>query len=229
MIQWDLILEVKYQIVTVAAVVTIFYCFIFLWFDMSGLQEVVVFFIFSDPALLGFMFVGAMVLFEKSANTLQALVVTPLRISEYLWSKAISLTLIALICSTAMAITANGLDINFGFLFLAVSLTSLFFVFFGFIGVVRVKSLNHYLIIMGNLLVPFFLPFLNYLEITDLWIFYLIPTQASIFLFEASFGEVDDLKIIYSIVCLLVWLYISYFFAKKAYIKYLIQGSRENP
>lgn len=226
MIQWDLILEVKYQILTVAIIVTIFYCFIFLWFDMSSLQEVVVFFIFSDPALLGFMFIGALVLFEKSANTLPALVVTPLRVQEYLWSKAISLTIIALFCSTAMAIAAYGLAINFGFLFLAVTLTSLFFVFFGFIGVARVKTLNHYLIIMGTLLVPFFLPFLNYLEITDLWIFYLIPSQGSIFLFEASFNDIETWKIIYSIICLVVWLIIGYFLAKKAYIKYLIQGNR---
>ncbi|CAN5199866.1 hypothetical protein BH23BAC1_BH23BAC1_35840 [soil metagenome] len=155
MIQWDLKLEVKYQILTVALIVTVLYCAIFLWLDMSSFHQLVIFFIFSDPALLGFMFIGALVLFEKSANTFPALVVTPMKVDEYLWSKAISLTLIALGCSTAMAIAAHGFNVNFGYFFLAVILTSLFFIFFGFIGVARVKSLNHYLIIMGNLLVPF--------------------------------------------------------------------------
>lgn len=225
MIQWDLILEIKYQILKVALIVTILYCSIFLWFDMSALHQLVVFFIFSDPALLGFMFIGALVLFEKSANTLPALVVTPLKVQEYLWSKAISLTLIALPCSTAMAIAAYGFNINFGYFFLGVTLTSIFFVFFGFVGVARVKSLNHYLIIMGNLLVPFFLPFLNYLEITDFWLFYIIPSQGSLILLEASFNTVASWKIIYSIICLVIWIYISYILAKRAYKKYLMQGS----
>ena len=224
MIEWDLKLEIRYQILTIALIVTILYCGIFLWFDMTTLQQLVIFFIFSDPALLGFMFIGALVLFEKSANTLPALVVTPLKVEEYLWSKAISLTLIALGCSTAMAVAAHGFNFNFIYFFLAVTLTSLFFLFFGFIGVARVKSLNHYLIIMGNLLIPFFLPFLNYLGITDLWLFYIIPSQGSLFLLEASFTEVEFWKIIYSIICLLIWIFISFKFAKRAYLKYLIQG-----
>jgi fluoroquinolone transport system permease protein len=225
MIQWDLILEVKYQILTVAIIVTALYCSIFLWFDTAALHQMVVFFIFSDPALLGFMFIGALVLFEKSANTIPALVVTPLKVGEYLWAKAISLTLIAMPCSTAMAIAAYGFSINFGYFFLGVTLTSLFFVFFGFIGVARVKSLNHYLIIMGNLLVPFFLPFLNYLEITDLWLFYIIPSQGSLFLLEASFTEVAYWKILYSVFILLIWIFISFILAKRAYLKYLVQGN----
>ncbi len=225
MIKWDLILEVKYQIVTIAAIVTVLYCSIFLWFDMSQMKEVVVFFIFSDPALLGFMFIGAMVLFEKSAHTLSALVVTPLRVHEYLWSKALSLTFIALVCSTAMAIAAFRFHFHFGYFFLAITLTSFFFIFFGFIGVARVKSLNHYLIILSTFLIPFFLPFFNYLGITDNWLFYLIPTQGSLILLDASINDmpIPKGKILYANACLLVWIIISFFLAKNAYIKYLIK------
>ncbi|MCB0553945.1 MAG: hypothetical protein KDD02_10365, partial [Phaeodactylibacter sp.] len=55
-----------------------------------------VFLIFNDPMGLGLMFIGALYLFEKNENTLQALSVTPLRAWQYLASKTITLSLIAL-------------------------------------------------------------------------------------------------------------------------------------
>lgn len=222
MFKWDLTFQLKYKVVLISGVITLLYSILFLYFDMTKLEGLMVFLILSDPSLLGFMFVGALILFEKSTNTLKAIVVTPLSPGIYLWSKALSLTLIAAICTFVMTLAAKGSDFNPLFLIVGVCLTSIFFVFLGFIGVVRVKSLNQFLIIMGNFLIPFFLPFLNYYKITDTWIFYILPTQASIFLLEATFSEISIGEFIYSIICLVVWIFIAYYYSLRSFEKYLV-------
>jgi len=65
---WDLRLQVKYQILTVAVIVTILYVAIFKLLVKDEFDELLVLLIFTDPAMLGFIFIGALVLFEKSSK-----------------------------------------------------------------------------------------------------------------------------------------------------------------
>jgi fluoroquinolone transport system permease protein len=150
-------------------------------------DDVLVLLIFSDPSVLGFLFVGVLVLFERGANTLEAVVVTPLSSAEYLWSKAISLTLIALPCGLAMGWAGHGARFGYLTLAAAIVLSSLLFIFLGFVGVARVRTVNEYLLIVPAFLGPLNLPFLGLLGLWDSPIFYLIPTQASLILFQAAF------------------------------------------
>ena len=53
--------------------------------------------IFSDPVLIGLMFMGAIILFEKSEKVMQALAVSPISIHAYILSKVISIGLISLL------------------------------------------------------------------------------------------------------------------------------------
>ena len=118
---WDIRFALRYNIITVAIVITGLYTIIFKLIPGADITEVLVSFIFSDPTMLGFIFVGAMVLFEKDANTLQALTVTPIKPWQYLWSKAIALTLIALFCSIGMAFIGHGFNVRMEFFIPAVS------------------------------------------------------------------------------------------------------------
>ena len=47
--------------------------------------------IYSDPAAMGLFFMGAIVLLEKSQKVLNAMVVSPVTISEYILSKTVAL------------------------------------------------------------------------------------------------------------------------------------------
>ena len=51
--------------------------------------------ILTDTTMLGVIFIGALVLLEKQQSVIQSLFVTPLEPAQYIWSKTISLTLIA--------------------------------------------------------------------------------------------------------------------------------------
>lgn len=224
-ILWDLKLQIRNNILTVAIVIAVLYTSIFLLLNLKGYDDILAALIFSDPAVMGFLFIGVLVLFEKNANTLEALVVTPAKIWHYLFAKAISLSIIALIICFAMVFAGHGFNLNYGYFILAALLSSILYILIGFIGVARVNSFNQYIIIIPLFLTPIFLPYLNFFNVTDTYLFYIIPTQASLLLFKAAFSEIGVFDIIYSISYLIVCIYISYRLAKKQFIKYIIGRS----
>ena len=94
MLRWEFILLYRYKIIHISLLS------VFLYFlstqavqslqDQTQVHSVLLFF---DPAVIGIVFVGALVLFEKSENVLQALIVTPMKTDDYLLSKiAVSYT-----------------------------------------------------------------------------------------------------------------------------------------
>src|SRR6056297_2213819 len=94
---WDLKIQARNGILTVAVVIAAIYTGIFFLLGLRGNDKILVAIVFADPTFMGFIFTGVLVLFEKSSNTLQALVVTPVKIWQYFFAKAISLSLIALL------------------------------------------------------------------------------------------------------------------------------------
>jgi fluoroquinolone transport system permease protein len=223
LLELDLILIIRNKILAVAAIVTLLYTVIIQVLPNESFTEILTVLIFSDPVMLGFMFTGALVLFEKNSNTLQALNVTPVRPGEYLWSKGISLTAIALIASFIMALAGVGTGFNPFYLFLAVASSSLLFIFGGFTGVSRVRTFNQYFIIIPLFMIPACLPFLNWLNVTDTLVWYAIPTQAALILFDVAFrgtGAATPGEIFYAILYMPVAVYISYQFAKNSWLNH---------
>lgn len=218
-LKWDLILLTKYKIVGVAIAITVLYIAL-LKFLPSISDSFIILLIFSDPIMFGFMFIGVLILFEKDANTLQALVTTPIKWWQYVWSKTISLTVLAVICSFGIVIAGKGFEVNFFLFSINVILSSFLFILIGFVGVAQVKTFNQYIIIIPMVLAPAILPFLNFFQITDTLWFYIVPTQATLLLFEASLGkQIETWQMIYSISILLLSVIIAHFAARKAYFK----------
>jgi fluoroquinolone transport system permease protein len=221
-IVWDLLLQFRYQIITVAIVITVAYTLVFKLLAKDGFDMVLVLIIFSDPVMIGFIFIAVLVLFEKESGTIHALIVTPLRKSEYLLSKVISLGFIATICSLVMAIAGHGWHFNYFFFIYGTVFTSSIFTLIGFIGVSRVKSMNQFVIIIPFFLIPFVLPLLNFFKLTSTWILYLIPTQSFLDLLWASFHTVPAGRIIFAIIYLPIWLGLAYYLALRAFDRNII-------
>ena len=221
-IGWDLRLEIRYQILTVAAIVTALYLVIFRMVP-AGNEKLLIALIFSDPAMLGFMFIGALMLFEKGANTLQALVLTPIKPWIYIWSKALSLTVISLVAGITMAIAGHGLQMNYVFLILGIIYASVIFVFVGFLGVVRVKTLNQYIMIVPLTLTPFLLPLLHFFDLVNGMWMYFIPSQAVLILMEGAFQPLEAWELAYGLLYPLPWIGGFYVLARRAYLQYLFK------
>ena len=184
--------------------------------------------LFFDPAVIGIVFVGALVLFEKSENVLQALVITPMIVDDYILTKISSLTILSIISASIFIILLNLFsNIEFDILFLTsgITLTSVMLILLGFILVSRVNSINEYLLAMIvaflGLLFP---PMLHLSGIYENIIFYLWPTHASFILFMGVFNSnsLELWEIIYGAVYQIIWIILLYFIAKKAFHKHIV-------
>ena len=224
MILWDLKIQVRNNILTVSVFIAVFYVALFHLLGLRGNDRILIALIFSDPTFLGFIFSGVLVLYEKSANTLQALIVTPVKIWQYLYSKAISLTLITSVICFAMVFASHGFQFNYFYFLAATFLSSILFIFLGFIGVAKVKTFNQYIIIIPFFITPLILPYLNFFEVTNTFWFYFLPTQASFILFESAFEKITPVEAIYAFGYLLVSIWISYLISKQLFLKHLVRG-----
>lgn len=223
---WDCKLIVRYNILTIAAIITSLYCLLLGLVDTTGTEKLFILVVFSDPVMYGFLFVSVMVLFEKEAGTLNAFAVTPRKTKYYLWSRNASFTLLALLCSFSMLIFANPNYTNYFLFFLAVVLSSSLFVFIGIACITRVQNFNQFIVVIPLVLFPTCLPFLHFLGIWESYWFYLIPTQACLTLFEASVLPINAWGIAYSISYLVLWNYLTYRIALKWYFKFILNSNR---
>ena len=173
--------------------------------------------------MLGFLFVGVMILFEKDSNTLQAIIINPLKNWQYIWAKAISLTFISTLVGLIMLYAGYSGKIQPLYMLIALSFTSILFVFFGVIGVVRVRTFIQYMIIIPMFLMPMIIPLLDFFRVyTAKWM-YLIPSHASLILMKASIQSQPAGDIIYAIFYLLLWIIVAYKIAQASFVKYIVE------
>ena len=202
-LRWDQLLLFRYNILPAALFAAMAYLLALTQLpSYAGSEKWIAFLIFSDPTALGFIFIGAMVLFEKDNGTLQVLRVCPLQAWQYLGAKALSLTLLAVPITLVMAWAGRLENLNWLMLITAVVLSSLFFVLVGFISVSRTKTLNQYILIVPWVLIPLFLPVLDYFDVYSNPLFYLLPTHASLLLFRASIGTISIFDLVYALLYL---------------------------
>ena len=222
--RWQLVLLSRYNILSVAIAMAIFYALLFIIFPVTRVDEFTGYAIFSDPGQLGFIFIGAMVLFEKSENTFPAQNITPMSNGEYLWAKAMALLVPTLIGSLAIAFAAWQTDFHIILLTITVIATSLLFTFLGFSGVARVKTFNQYMLIIPVFLAPTALPLLNFLTITHWKILYIIPTQSVLSLLKICRSDtINWLEVTLHFAYLTAWIYLAYRLALNYYNKYLVK------
>jgi fluoroquinolone transport system permease protein len=222
LIKGDLKLQVKYGFYTVYAVVTGLYLLLLSQLSAADRQLIVPFIIYSDPALLGFYFIGGLILLEKGENTLTCLISTPVTIRDYLISKQVSLTFLALLATSVIVFFLYGIQLSYLLLVIGFSLTSCFFVLVGFIAVAKFNTLNEYVLSAGIYMLVLNLPLLDFFGLVNSKLFYLFPTQASLILIRSFFETTAVWKLGYSSIYLLVWIAIAYKFAYQSFYKFII-------
>ncbi len=104
--------------------------------------------IFFDPSIVGFFFIGGIVMLEKTQGILDFLIVTPLRSKEYLMAKAISMAMLAILASCAITLVAYQGEVRWSLLILGIGISALIFTLYGFFVAAKCKSLNAYFIKM---------------------------------------------------------------------------------
>lgn len=105
------------------------------------------FVILSDPATLGFLFIGGILLLEKGEGLHGYLSILPLRVGEYIASKVISLGLVSTLAGVAIAAIGLPGAANLSLLALALLLGSGVFTLAGLAVGSVAHSVNHYLLL----------------------------------------------------------------------------------
>jgi len=198
--------------------------------NVSGVikEFLTVFILFSDTTVLGFFFVGGLLLLERDQNILQSLFVTPIKLHEYLFSKVLSLTILATVASFLVAISAFGIPKNIFFFLAGVILSSTFFIFTGITIAVRSKTVNTYFFNAIVFTILFFLPLLDFLGILKSNFFLIFPTHGSIMLFKTLFVDVSLFDMLVSTGSLMIWNIVIATMAYKWFIKYEILKNTKN-
>lgn len=219
MLRWDLLLIVRYGIVTVALIITAIYVVALLLSDTSGNEKWVTVLIFSDPAMYGFLFTAVMVLFEKDARIHLAMKVTPQPAIVWLISKTTVFALLSMVCSAAIMVAAQPAYFQPLWFVAGVIMSSVLFSFVGIIGASHVKNFNQFIILMPLVLAPVCLPFVHFLWEVSWWPLYAIPSMGCLILFEASVRPVATWSLVYAIVSLAIWIAFSAHVALRTYQK----------
>ncbi|WP_077603557.1 fluoroquinolone export ABC transporter permease subunit [Oceanobacillus sojae] len=221
-LKFDILSLYRYRIVHAYLMLTIFYIFFLHMMPESVSDTASILVIFTDPVVLGFYFIGGIILLEKSQNTFDSLFVTPFRIEEYIISKVSSLTLLTVAVCLSIIFFTTGFKINVWPILLGGFLSAVFFTLFGFMLAVRAKTLNTYFMISSLYSIIFFLPLLDYLNIFHTWIFYFIPSYSTLILIKGGMLNISAWEIVYAVGMLVIWIGIAYIFAKHSFYKSII-------
>lgn len=217
----DLRLQRRYGFLHAAAFVTVVWVVLLRPLPAPALEVAVPLVVFIDLASFGFFFVAGMVLFEKDEGTLLALLTTPLRFGEYLVSKLATLTLLAVVVSTVVALAGAGPTFSPAPFLAGVVLTSLLTLLVGFIAVSPFSSISDFLVPGQLPAVVLYLPLVDSLGwLPSPW-WYLVPTQGSLLLLRGAFGAVEPWQVAYALAYQSAWVVALVWVARRAFDRYV--------
>jgi fluoroquinolone transport system permease protein len=182
----------------------------------------------SGVSLTTYFLVGVLLLLERAEGTLDVVLVSPLRPGEYLASKLLTLTTLALVESVLLVGIAYGLGFSFLWLALGVMLRAGLVAAAGVAVVVRYRSITRFLFPGVLLTLAFDLPVLWYLELWPTPLFYLWPTLPSLLLAKAAFLPVEPLQLVYACVYGLLAAGAAMFWASRALDRFVVRGEIES-
>jgi fluoroquinolone transport system permease protein len=186
----DVRFQFKQGFYLVYIILTLFYMILLDKLPTEWKSAVVPLVIFSDPAMVGFFFIGALVMLEKVQGVTQYVVVTPLRSVEYLLAKALSLTVLALAATFLITLTVYDQPLNWFLLILGVILTSFFFVLYGFVVAAPCITMNQFFIRMIPFLLLIILPCFSMIGFPYSWVFNIFPSVAGLKLVYGAFNGI---------------------------------------
>ena len=153
------------------------------------------------------MYVAGMIVFERDEGTINAVIVSPLRVSEYLWSKILTLTLLATLEAT-IVIGGSMLIMRFResvsvpnvpILLIGIFSIGIIYTLIGIILIVRYAKITDFLIPMAGYAVVLQLPFLHFLGVYENIAFLAIPTSPSAMLMRGAYVSLSTGEWIYAI------------------------------
>ncbi len=177
------------------------------------------------------LYVAGMLIFERDEGTINMVIVSPLRTSEYLWSKVISLSALAML--EAIVMVGGAMLImrfsgkvplpNIPILLLGILTIGIIYTLIGIVMIVRFDKITDFLMPMAFAAVFLQLPFLYFLGIVNSWLFLIVPTSASTVLMQGAYRPLAAWEWVYSIGYTTVLIVVLAVWAHRAFEKHIVQ------
>ncbi|MCF6302163.1 MAG: hypothetical protein L3J13_03000 [Devosiaceae bacterium] len=183
----DLRLQMRNGIFIAYAFVLIFYVLALVFLGQHLPDWAAALIIYTDPIVVGFFFLGALMMLEKAEGTRTALAITPMRATHYFWSKTLTLTSLSLFAVTILALFLHE-PVNWPLYLVSTLLTSLTFTSISFPIALHFKTATSYLMGAAAALIPLTLPiFIALNDPVSPWAL-VFPTTAQFRLILVSLG-----------------------------------------
>jgi fluoroquinolone transport system permease protein len=169
--------------------------------------------ILTDTTMLGVLFIGALVLLEKQQAVIHSLFVTPLEPSRYIWSKTISLSLIAVVMSILVYLPVWNFSAYTLVLLLTVTFTAGTFAMLGLGLAAGVETINQYFGIQMAVSMLFLLPVIPYLLLDQHPVFLFLPYIASLDIMLGAMDPLPAWRMISDILFMCTWAWVAFRYA----------------
>jgi fluoroquinolone transport system permease protein len=183
--------------------------------------------IFSDPSVVGLFFIGGIIMLEKTQGVFQFVRVTPLKTIEYVMSKVLSLTLLALTAGLAISFTVYGMGFNVILLSAGIILTSVFFTLYGFVILPGCRTVNQYMIKMIPYMLVMMAPCVSLLDFKYSWIPGILPGAAGLKLVYGAFEGMAVLDVIVSLLSMLIFNFLILMYVLRIFNGKIASGGEE--
>lgn len=223
-VKTDIVFQYRHGFYAAYLAVTVFYIVLLRLLPPGPAAALAPVLLFTDPAVLGFFFVGGLVLFERKQNLLEGYLVTPLRPGEYLFAKALSLSLISFWTSLAIIWLGLGAPFNPLLLLAGVALTAPFFTLVGLTLAMRSRTLNGFILFSFVTAPLFAIPLAEYFGLFTHPLLYLVPGRGGMLLLAGSLRGIAPADILYSTLSLAFWLGAAFIWAKKHFHRCVVEG-----
>ncbi len=187
-LKWQFLIFQRNNLTTMIIGITVFYALVIYFLrDLGNIEKLLTLIIISDPALIGYIFIGFSIILEKDQAVLPALFITPLNHHVYLLSRVLTLSITCLFCALAMVFVAKGISFNVIHFSVGILSTTMIFSFIGIYIVSYTTEILHYILRSIPVLIFLSLPLLNYFDLTDFIGFDLLPMRGSLWLISNSY------------------------------------------
>ena len=176
------------------------------------------------------LYVAAMIVFERDEGTMQATIVSPLRVSEYLWSKIVSLTLLATVESAVIVGVAMGvMEIsdtvplpNLALLLTGAVSIGVMYTLVGIVLIVRYRSITDFLVPMTGVVILLQMPFIHFLGVVEHSLFLVAPTSAPTVLMQSAYRPLSGWEWAYAIGYTALWIGLLAVWADRAFRRHIV-------
>jgi fluoroquinolone transport system permease protein len=216
-LRWETTIQWRQGIYYAAAFITLMWTAILYQVPEAGIVPLLVSVLFLDLSVFGFFFMAALYYLEKGERVLEGLVVTPLRVWEYLTTKIATLTLIAIVVGAIVTLLTYGVKLNWGWYVISVAAMSVPLTLLGFAIAARYTGINEFLLPAVFFLFVMQIPLIGYFGLWDHWLLYLIPSTPGLVLLQAAFETVPQWEIGYALIYLLALIVGSYWWASRTF------------